>query len=43
MLLAVKQKIADRNASGLQRRNHELGLIRWDDPVLGALEEDHWR
>src|SRR5215472_8477090 len=43
MLLAVEQKIADRNASGLQRRNHELGLARRDDAVLRALEEDHWR
>jgi hypothetical protein len=43
MLLAVKQKIADRNASGLQRPNHELSLIRRDDPVVRALEEDHWR
>src|SRR6516165_2198791 len=43
VLLAVKQEIADRNPPGPQRRNHALGLVWRDDPVLRALKEDHWR
>ena len=32
VLLAVEQKIADRNAAFLQRRNYEFGLVRRNDP-----------
>ena len=43
VLLAIEQKIADRNAACLQCRDHEFGLVRWDDAILGALEEDDRR
>src|SRR5271165_2931122 len=43
VLLAIEQKIADWNAALLQRRDHEFGLVRWDDAILGALEEDDRR
>jgi hypothetical protein len=43
VLLAVEQKIADRNAALLQRRDHEFCLVRWDDAILRSLEEDYRR
>src|SRR5271165_3646479 len=43
VLLAVEQKIADRNAAFLQRRDHEFGLVRRDDAILRSLEEDDRR
>src|SRR5208282_5875400 len=43
VLLAVEQEVPDRNAALLQRRDHEFGLVRRDDPILRSLEEDHRR
>src|SRR5271167_659785 len=43
VLLAIEQKIADWNAALLQRRDHEFGLVRGDDAILRALEEDDRR
>ena len=43
MLLAVKEKIADWNATVLQRRDHEFCLAWGDDAILGSLEEDYRR
>src|SRR5262249_52297907 len=40
MLLAGEQQITDRYAVVAQRLDHLLGLARWHDPILVALEED---
>ena len=42
VLLAVEQKIADRNTALLQCRDHEFCLVRRNDAILRSLEEDHW-
>jgi hypothetical protein len=43
VLLAVEQKIADRNAALLQRRDHEFGVVWGNDAILRPLEEDYRR
>src|SRR5260370_42645987 len=41
VLLAIKQQKKKRDAPPAERLDHLLGLIRRDDPVLGALEKGH--
>jgi hypothetical protein len=43
VLLAVEQKIPDRNAAVFQRRDHEFSLVRGDDAIARSLEEDYRR
>jgi len=39
MLLAVEQQVLKRQAFGLQRLDHCLGLVGWDNRVLGPLKK----